>query len=46
MKFAIDIKLKLPRINKVNILGPVLAPITKLKKKTHLKKILNNDKLK
>ena len=33
MKFATDIKSKLPKINKVNILGPVLAPITKLKKK-------------
>ncbi len=33
MKFAIDIKSKLPKINKVNILGPVLAPIIKLKKK-------------
>jgi len=33
MKFAIGIKSKLPKINKVNILGPVLAPITKLKKK-------------
>ena len=33
MKFAINIKSKLPKINEVNILGPVLAPITKLKKK-------------
>ena len=33
MKFATDLKLKLPKINGVNILGPVLAPITKLKKK-------------
>jgi len=33
MKFAIDIKSKLPKINKVDILGPVLAPIIKLKKK-------------
>ena len=33
MKFATDIKSKLPKINKVNILGPVLAPIIKLKKK-------------
>jgi len=33
MKFALDIKSKLPKINKVNILGPVLAPIIKLKKK-------------
>ena len=33
MKFAIGIKSKLPKMNKVNILGPVLAPIIKLKKK-------------
>ena len=33
MKFAISIKSKLPQINEVNVLGPVLAPITKLKKK-------------
>jgi len=32
MKFAIDVKSKLPKINKVNILGPVLAPIIRLKK--------------
>ena len=33
MKFANSLKLKLPKIKNVNILGPVLAPITKLKKK-------------
>ena len=33
MKFALDIKLKFPQINDVNVLGPVLAPIAKLKKK-------------
>jgi len=33
MKFAINIKSKLPKINEVNVLGPVLAPITKLRKK-------------
>ena len=33
MSFATDIKSKLPKINDVNILGPVLAPITKLKNK-------------
>jgi len=32
MKFATNIKSKLPQINQVNVLGPVLAPITKLKK--------------
>jgi len=34
MKFAINIKSKLPKINsEVNVLGPVFAPIFKLKKK-------------
>jgi len=33
MKFAISIKSKLPKINEVDVLGPVLAPISKLKKK-------------
>jgi len=33
MKFALNIKLKLPKINEVNVLGPVLAPITKLRNK-------------
>ena len=33
MKFAAIIKSKLPRIKNVNILGPVLAPITKLRKR-------------
>ena len=32
-KFALTIKSKLPKINNVNILGPVLAPISKLRKK-------------
>ena len=33
MKFAINIKSQLPKIGEVNILGPVLAPLIKLKKK-------------
>ena len=33
MKFATDIKAKLPKIENVNILGPVPAPINKLRKK-------------
>ena len=33
MKFATSIKSKLPKMNEVNILGPVSAPINKLKKK-------------
>ena len=33
MKFAINIKSQLPKMKEVNILGPVLAPIIKLKKK-------------
>ena len=34
MKFAINIKSKLPKINsEVDVLGPVLAPINKIRKK-------------
>ena len=33
MKFALSIKLKIPKIDDVLVLGPVLAPITKLRKK-------------
>ena len=33
MKFALNLKARLPKIHSVNILGPVLAPITKLRKK-------------
>jgi len=33
MKFAVNVKSNIPKINEVNILGPVLAPITKLKKR-------------
>ena len=33
MKFAMNIKSRLPKINGVNILGPVLAPIIKLRNK-------------
>ena len=33
MKFATNIKSKLPKIDEVNILGPVFAPIPRLRKK-------------
>ena len=33
MKFATNIKFLLPKLNEVNVLGPVLAPISKLKSK-------------
>ena len=33
MRFAINIKSKLPKINEVNVLGPVFAPIIKIRKK-------------
>ena len=33
LKFALNIKLKLPKMNEVNVLGPVLAPMTKLRNK-------------
>jgi len=32
IKFATSIKLKLPKIKNINVLGPVFAPITKLRK--------------
>ena len=33
MKFAMTIKSKIPKIKNINVLGPVSAPITKLRKK-------------
>ena len=33
MQSAINLKSKLPKLNGVNVLGPVLAPITRLRKK-------------
>ena len=33
MKFATNVKSNLPKINEVNVLGPVLAPITKLRRR-------------
>ena len=33
MNFAMKVKLKIPKINHVSVLGPVLAPIEKLRKK-------------
>jgi len=33
MKFATNIKLKIPKIDKVSVLGPVSAPISKIRKK-------------
>ena len=33
MKFAINIKSKIPKINNVGVLGPVFAPISKIRKK-------------
>jgi len=33
MKFAINIKSKIPKINNVDVLGPVSAPISKIRKK-------------
>ena len=33
MKFSMVIKSKLPKMKNINILGPVSAPITKLRKK-------------
>jgi len=44
MKFATSIKSKLPQINEVDILGPVLAPITKLKKKYRCRILIRHPK--
>ena len=33
MKFALGIKSKLPQVKNISILGPVIAPITKIRKK-------------
>jgi len=44
MKFAVNIKSKLPKITNVNVLGPVLAPITKLKKKYRCRILLRYPK--
>tara|TARA_B100001123_G_scaffold439382_1_gene576165 strand:- start:653 stop:2614 length:1962 start_codon:yes stop_codon:yes gene_type:complete len=44
MKSAQDIKMKLPKIKEVNILGPVLAPITKLRKKYRCRILLRYPK--
>jgi len=44
MKSAQDIKVQLPKIKGVNILGPVLAPITKLRKKYRCRILLRYPK--
>jgi len=43
-KFATMIKSKLPKLNNVNILGPVLAPITKLRKKYRCRILIRSPK--
>ena len=44
MKFATNIKLKIPKINEVNVLGPVLAPISKLKKRYRCRLLIRHPK--
>ena len=44
MKFAINIKSKIPQIEAVNILGPVLAPITKIRKKFRCRILIKHPK--
>jgi len=44
MKFAINIKSKLPKINEVNVLGPVLAPITKINKNYRCRILIRSPK--
>ena len=42
--FAINIKSKLPKINEVNVLGPVLAPITKINKNYRCRILIRSPK--
>ena len=42
MKFAINLKSKIPQINKVSVLGPVLAPIFKIKNKYRTRLLLRS----
>ena len=44
MKFAMSIKSKLPKIEGVNVLGPVLAPITKLRKRYRCRILIRHPK--
>ena len=44
MKFALNIKLKLPKKNEVNILGPVFAPINKLRQKYRCRILIRSPK--
>ena len=44
MKFALEVKSKIPLVNNINILGPVLAPITKLKKKYRCRILIRSPK--
>ena len=44
MKSAIDIKSQLPKINEVNILGPVYAPIAKMRKKYRCRILIRSPK--
>ena len=44
MKYATNLKLQLPNIKDVNIMGPVLAPIVKLKKKYRCRILIRHPK--
>jgi len=44
MKFAMIIKSSIPKIKNTNVLGPVLAPITKLKKKYRCRILIRSPK--
>jgi len=44
MKCSLDIKSKLPKLNEVDILGPVFSPITKLRKKYRCRILIKHPK--
>jgi len=44
MKFAINIKSRIPKINEVTVLGPVLAPISKIRKKYRCRILIRHPK--
>ena len=44
MKFAINIKLKIPKMSDVSVLGPVFAPISKIRKKHRCRILLRYPK--
>ena len=44
MKFALNLKSKIPKMDDVNVLGPVFAPIIKMRKKYRCRMLLRYPK--